>query len=154
MEDLSSLQPSRSWKKSPQATKSILVKTRTCLRVFPGNAPLHFTWKSPLVTCSPGLHTAISLTFFVLGSFCRAFTQHLEPFSLRVHFPFKLVFWDWLFTLLPSPDPSSRFEAAEARVICEELSKEIFLGRNEYFPVQTFENSLQYLLDVPRVWEY
>lgn len=60
--------------------------------------------------------------------------------SIQVVFPFKLDFCDWLFALLPS----SRFEADEAGVIRDELPKEIFLGRNEYFYTNFWEkkNSL------------
>lgn len=143
--------PHKAEKKWSHTTESVLWKSRTCLGVFPGNTSLHFTWKSPLVTCSPGLHTHCHLcNLLCTGIFLRcvrmAFGTYFYPstFSFQVGL-LKLAFY------LPL-HPSWRFEA---RVICNELSKETFLGRNEYFPIQTFENSLQYLLlDVPRVWEY
>lgn len=117
-----------------------------CLSVPAGSTPTPpFTCKSPLQTCSPGLHSRlcdilwIGIFLSCVQTTCGTYF-HSSSFSFQIGL-LRLAFCSIL--------PSSSFEADEARVIRDELSKEIFLGRNEYFYTNFWKK--KHLLIVPTI---
>lgn len=101
-----------------------------CLSVLAGSTPTPpFPWKSPPQTCSPGLHSRLCDILWI-GIFLPCVQTTCGTYFYSSSFSFQIGLLRLAFCSIL---PSSSFEADEARVIRDELSKEIFLGRNEYF---------------------